>query len=256
MKTGRGRGLTSGAVMVVVLAGACGAGPLDAVTVDPRSLLDGLVAHWTFDEGTGSVAGDLSGNGHDGQLTGGTWSPSGRFGGALTLSGSDYVTVPSFPQATANWTVSVWTNSTPADLQVDVTDGETILSTENVFAGGWQMHLDNRPNYNRFDAAYWAGADVNDYVVVYCDCIATDTWIHLTAVFDDNAERLTLYRDGTVVDHANMPSPILAGDTTLYFGTWNMLARFLSGSIDDFAIWSRALSPAEIALLSMQPPGG
>ncbi len=65
-----------------------------------------------------------------------------------------------------------------------------------------------------------------------------------------------MYRDGTVVDHANMPSPILTGDTTLYFGTWNMLARFLSGSIDDFAIWSRALSPAEVALLSMQPPGG
>lgn len=104
------------------------------------------------------------------------------------------------------------------------------------------MHLDDRANYYRFDAAYWAGADVNDYVVTYCDCITTDTWIHLTAVFDDNAELFWLYRDGTVVDKAKMPCPILAGDSTLYFGTWNMLQRYLSASIDDFAVWSRALS--------------
>jgi hypothetical protein len=236
-------------------AGACGAGPLDAVTVAPGSLLSGLVAHWTFDEGTGTVAGDHSGNGYDGQLTGGTWTASGRFGGGLTLAYGDYVTVPAFPQATANWTVSAWTHSTSAEL-AENSDAMTILSTENVFAGGWQIHLDSRPNYNRFDAAYWAGADVNDYVVIYCDCTAADTWIHLTAVWDDNAEQFTLYRDGVMVDHAQMPSPILTGDTTLYFGTWNMLNRFLAGTIDDFAIWNRALSPAEAALLSMQPPGG
>jgi Concanavalin A-like lectin/glucanases superfamily len=236
-------------------AGACGAGPLDAVTVGPGSLLNGLVAHWTFDEGTGTVAGDHSGNRYDGQLTGGTWTASGRFGGALTLASGDYVTVPGFPQATGNWTVSAWTNSTAADLAA-ASDTATILSSETVFAGGWQIHLDSRPNYNRFDAAYWAGADVNDYVVTYCDCIAADNWIHLTAVWDDNAEQFTLYRDGVMADHAKMPSPILTGDTTLYFGTWNMLNRFLAGTIDDFAIWSRALSPAEVALLSTQPPGG
>lgn len=236
-------------------AAGCGPGPLVAVTVAPGSLLNGLIAHWTFDEGTGTVVGDHSGSGYDGELTGGTWTAAGRFGGALTLASGDHVTVPDFPQATANWTVSVWTKSTSAEL-ADTADIETILSTEDVFAGGWQMHLDNRPNYNRFDAAYWAGAEINDYVVLYCDCIAADTWIQLTAVWDSNAEQFTLYRNGAAVDHARMPSPILTGDTTLIFGTWNMLNRFLAGTIDDFAVWNRALSPAEAALLSMQPPGG
>jgi hypothetical protein len=41
-----------------------------------------------------------------------------------------------------------------------------------------------------------------------------------------------------------------------YLATWNMLNRFLAGTVDEFAIWNRALSPAEAALLSMQPPGG
>ena len=239
----------------IALASACGAGPLDAITVDPGSLVTDLVAHWTFDEGSGTVVGDHSGNGHDGQLTGGTWVPDGRFGGALELAQGDYVTVTGFPQATANWTVSVWTKASEAQLVADMGDGETILSTENVFEGGWQLHLDNRPGFEQFDAAYWAGPDVNDYVVVNCACIAADRWIHLTAVFDDDVKQLTFYRDGARVFGRGMPSPILPGDTTLYMGTWNMGGRFLAAVLDDFAIWSRPLGPGEIALLSTRPPG-
>jgi hypothetical protein len=244
------------AIGVALAVTGCGAAPLDAVTVDPATLVVGLVAHWTFDEGSGTVVGDHSGGGHDGQLTGGTWTTEGRFGGALDLAQGDYVTVSGFPPATANWTVSVWTKASPAELVADMSDGETILSTENVFAGGWQVHLDNRPGYQRFDAAYWTGPNATDYVVVYCNCIEADRWIHLTAVFDDDAKQFTLYHDGTRVDRKPMPAAIRPGDTTLFMGTWNMGERFLAGTVDDFAIWSRALGPGEVALLSQQPPGG
>jgi hypothetical protein len=91
---------------------------------------------------------------------------------------------------------------------------------------------------------------------VYCDCIESNRWIHLTAVFDDDAKRFTLYRDGTAVGRMNMPSPILPGDANLTMGRWNMDGRFLAGEIDDVAIWSRALGPGEVALLTQQPPGG
>lgn len=236
------------------LAG-CGAGPLDAVTIDPRSLAAGLVAHWSFDEGSGTVVGDRSGNGHDGQLTGGAWTTSGHFGGALTLSSGDHVTVPNFPQATPGWTVSVWTRTTAAQLAAGAAEeGETILTTENVFEGGWQLHLDNRPGFERFDAAYWAGSSANDYVVVFCSCIEVERWIHLTAVFDADARQLTLHRDGVVVDRRTMPMPILPGDSTLYIGRWNQNVRFLSATVDDFAIWSRPLGAADIAIISQQPP--
>lgn len=239
--------------LAVALAG-CGAAPLEAVAVDPRGLAMGLVAHWTFDEGSGTVVGDSSGNGRDGQLTGGTWSGDGRFGGALTLASGDQVVVPNFPQATADWTVSVWTRASAAQLAADTADTGTILSTETVFAGGWQLHLDNRAGYQRFDAAYWAGSTVNDYVVDFCQCIVAGRWIHLTAVFDDDAGSFSLYQDGTVVDRMTMPIPILTGDSTLYMGTWTMSGRFLSADLDDFAIWSRALTSGEVAALSQQSP--
>jgi hypothetical protein len=142
---------------------------------------------------------------------------------------------------------------TQAQIDADTGDdtGESIMSTENVFEGGWQLHLDTRPGFHQFDAAYWAGS--SDYVVAACKCLDADRWIHLTAVFDHDRGELRFYRDDALVDRKALPMPILPGDSTLYFGRWNMNARLLSATIDDFAIWSRALASREVAALSTQP---
>lgn len=246
-----------GAVTLAVACAAASFGcerrPLDAVTINPASLSRDLVAHWRFDEGSGATATDSSGNAHHGVLTGGTWITSGRFGGALSLASGDFVSVPSFPQADVGWTVSIWVRSSAAGLAASTSDLSTLIGTENVFAGGWQLHLDNRPNYQRFDAAYWAGA--SDYVVAICQCLEPDRWLHLAAVWDGERATLTLYRNGEPVDDRPMPTPILTGDTTLYMGTWMQLNRFLIADLDDVAIWRRALLSLEIETLSRQPPG-
>lgn len=257
--------LAPNGLLVLVCGGAalaaCGATPLEAV-VDPRSLSNGLVAHWSFDEGSGTTVGDHSGNGHDGVLTGGTWTTAGRFGGGLQLALGDYVTVSNFPQATSNWTFSVWIQMSAAQLAAEMTTGDmgtgdygTIFSTEIALAGGYQLQLDERPGENRFRAAYWEGTtSTGEYVVDNCQCVVTDRWIHLTAVFDDDARAFTLYEGNDAVVEMPMPTPIEPGDSTLYMGTWSMQQRFLAADLDDFAVWSRALSAGEVAVLSQQPP--
>ena len=49
---------------------------------------DGLVAEWHFDEGSGSVLVDSSGNGNDGVIYGATWV-DGKYGTALSFDGVD-----------------------------------------------------------------------------------------------------------------------------------------------------------------------
>jgi len=237
-----------------LLLGGCQGAPLDALTIDPESLSHDLVAHWTFDATSGTSVADSSGNGYHGVLTGGTWGSSGRFGGALSLSADDSVAVAGFPQATASWTVSVWIRTSSAELAASTKDFSTVISTEIQYGGGWEIVLDNRPSYQRFDAAYWAGATIDDYVRSFCDCVEVDRWIHLTAVWDGMAEKMTLYRDDQAVDEVAMPSPIQTGSTTLYIGTWTQAGRHLVGDIDDFAIWRRALQPPEVAALSQRSP--
>ncbi len=50
----------------------------------------GLIAHWEFDEGSGTIARDSSGKGHDGTLLGDPQWVTGMIGsGALSFDGTD-----------------------------------------------------------------------------------------------------------------------------------------------------------------------
>jgi len=61
----------------------------------------GLIGYWAFEEGTGAVATDGSGNGHDGQLVGNPQWVAGNVGGALEFNGTtSKVDIPYWPEVT------------------------------------------------------------------------------------------------------------------------------------------------------------
>ena len=250
------RGLALLAAALVPFAG-CSDAILDAVGLPPGVLSDGLVAHWALDEGGGNTASDSSGNGHDGQLTGGTWISDGRFSGGLRLITGDAVAVPRFPAATPNWSVSLWIRLSDDQMAFNKNDLFTeVLSTENIGSAGWQINIDKRLAQPRFVFSYWA-PPLMGYVGTECpSCVEAGAWIHFAATVDVDTNRITLYRNGKVADHETRPSDIIPGDSTLHFGGWNMGDRLLSGDLDDIAIWQRALTPAEITSLTIRTPTG
>jgi hypothetical protein len=228
------------------------------------------VAHWTFDEGTGSVAHDTSGKlPHDGAINGTTWSwlPQGRFGGALHFEQGDYVAVDNFPNATLGWTVSAWVQIAAKDVNAG---DATVISTEDLYRGGWEMNI-MAPTFSAPDAyhfGYWTGPGNYTYQHYECfDCISADQWQHLTAVVDGGADgavdggvaagtaTLSFYLSGKLKDQHQVPRTILPGTPTLYMGRWPTTdpPRLLVGSIDDIAIWSRALASEEISALDSAP---
>src|SRR5690349_14029109 len=48
----------------------------------------GLVAAYAFNEGSGTIVTDSSGNGNNGSISGATWTTAGKFGGALSFNGT------------------------------------------------------------------------------------------------------------------------------------------------------------------------
>lgn len=232
----------------------CSTATLDAVGLPHQDLAVGLIAHWTLDDGGGTVAGDESGNGHAGQLTRGAWISDGRFGGALRLGAGDSVAVPSFPAPTPSWSVSAWIRMSAGQLAADTNDmWATILSTETLSSGGWELNIDHPLGQTRFVFSYWS-PPIMGYLVTDCGCVTNNSWVHLAAVVDVEANSVSLYRNGTIVHRESRPSDALPGDSTLYFGRWNMAGRLLSADLDDVAIWGRALLEAEIATLTIQSP--
>jgi hypothetical protein len=247
--------LSAATVLLPVYIGSIGCGEvaMDAVELPPEIFSDGLVARWRLDEGQGILAKDDSGNGHNGQLVGGTWISDARFGNGLRFAAGDGVMVSAFPSATSDWSVSLWVRLSEDQLAADGETWTTILSNENAGSGGWEVNLDRQLAKPRFVFSYWA-PPLGNYIGTECSCVETGAWIHLAAVVDVRTDLITLYHDGKVADQAVRPSDIPPGDSTLHFGRWNMSGRLLNGDLDEVAVWQRTLAAGEVAALSTRPP--
>ncbi len=241
------------AVLGMLALAACSPATLEAIELVPTTLSNGIVLHWTFDEGTGTVVHDHSGNGHTGQVTGGTWITDGRFGGALHLDAGDFVTsVASFPGATPSWSVSAWvrlTDSTPTTEQY-----KTVISTEAPNEGGWEMNIDRSEAEPGANFAFWKGPLQGDYLGATCSCMAFQQWTHLVGVVDDGALTVAVYVNGALGGSDAITQTILHGTPTLYVGKWQGTGRLLVGDVDDVVIYSRALTADEIVELGEESP--
>jgi len=236
--------------LAVLLVG-CGPSTIDAVGLAPTTLENGLVAHWTFDETGGSVVADDSGNRRDGVVSGATFTTDGRFEGALHFVPGDSVTVATFPYATANWTFSAWTRIGEEDVETD--DFGTVVSTETMEQGGWQLQTRGRSSGIYWTFAYWVGPGPI-YAHYDCECFELGRWSHATVVVDAAQNLLSFYVDGKLADSSPIPAAILPGTSDLFMGKWMGDGRLFSGSLDDVAIYNRALQAAEVAELHERPP--
>ena len=64
------------------------------LSAGPTSAQTGPIAAFSLDQGTGAVAADSSGNNHSAAISGATWSPAGKNGGAMQFDGvNDMLTV-------------------------------------------------------------------------------------------------------------------------------------------------------------------
>ncbi len=238
------------AALALCLLG-CGPTYIDATGLAPTTLGSGLVAHWPFDEADGTVLSDDSGNRRDGIVSGATFTSDGRFGGALHFVPGDSVTVESFPYATASWTFSGWVRIGEEDVVND--DFGTVVSTEVMQEGGWQLQTLDRSAGIYWTFAYWVGPGPA-YAHYECRCFELGRWSHATVVVDGARSVLSFYVDGRLAHSTALPAPVLPGSSDLFMGKWLGEGRLFSGSIDDVAIYDRALLSAEVAELHERPP--
>ncbi|MDP8999933.1 MAG: LamG domain-containing protein, partial [Myxococcota bacterium] len=189
-----------------------------------------------------------SGNKRDGVLRNGTWIADGQFHGALRFSGNDFVTVDNFPNAPSTFSVSAWVRSANNDPDAGF---ETVLSTELVFDGGWQLNLVKNSS-TTIQFAYW-DRDAGAYTTYDCDCLPANQWTHVVSVVDGATHTLSVYINGQIhvspAAHAVVP-----GTSALLMGTWFRGMRFLVGDLDDVSIYDRVLASAEVAELGKHPP--
>jgi len=205
-----------------------------------------LVGWWPFDEGSGTVAHDASGQGNNGVISGpATWT-QGYLGSALTFNGgSARVFVPDSPslEPASSVSVTAWVKAAPQGIdKYIVAKGATSCLTASYglytgASGGLEFYVAESAG-SPFVLSPDAGPAVWD-----------GQW-HFVAGTYDGAD-VRLYVDGrevgTGTPHTG-PIDYAFSDRDLFIGHYNgcQSLDFL-GSIDEPEVWSRALSASEIA---------
>jgi len=213
----------------------------------------GLVGHWMFDKGSGTVAVDSSAKGNDGTLNGGPQWVAGQIGGALNFNSTDdYVDISSSSslESMTDVTLSAWIK---AETLQPVQECTIVRRDACGLPGVRTIYLMDLFTDGHLRLFFW-GKDSADMTIGTSTTDLRDgNWHHVAVVRDNGNTKAYGYVDGIVaIDVTDIADGSFeSADTSVYIGQYdrdNSNSQF-KGTIDEVCIYDRALSPAEIAWL-------
>jgi hypothetical protein len=201
-----------------------------------------LICNWNFDEGSGAIVHDSSGNGNNGSLYGGTWV-DGKYGDAVNLNGAlnNYVVSSNSFSSSTTGTISVWIN--PNGIPADWTKILGWYGGPSLFVQGGSKHPYLQMHIGGLTTAVVASSPISPGVWQ----LITATWNYDSSI---NQTTLSIYINGALSYSKiaggaplNVTNPISIGANS---------GVSFSGSVDDFRLYNRALSSNEILALYEQ----
>lgn len=242
---------------VVSAVNAAGEGPNSPevrATPDAKSLITLL----RFDEGNGTTASDSTGHGWNGTLVNGAGWTSGKINKAVSLTAAShqYVSLPSgLAKGVTDFTIAAWANVNSTSSNLRIFDFGT--STTPGSTTGAYVYLTPRDGNGKVRCAITTAGYKNETSLSGSTALPTGTWTHVAVTLSGSTG--TLYVNGVPVatNSAMALNPSSLGTTTQnYLGKSQYSAdSYLDGAIDQFLIYSRALTAPEISVLATAPSG-
>ena len=198
-----------------------------------------LLAHWTFDEGSGTTAADSSGNGLTATTTATTTYVAGISGTAAQLPRFTLADSSSLALAGGNtaFTISLWANTTTSDDFAVLAGFEGQGSTGDRYAiktsGG---------NIEATVGGATAAANL--------PTTSNGNWIHIVAVNDPTAGNSKIYVNGVQSGADGSVINLSSTDLQWTMGTyWNSNSYNYTGALDDVQVYDEALSAGDVTFL-------
>ena len=187
---------------------------------------DQIVAEWDFDEGSGSIAKDATGNGNIGTIIGGSYT-TGMYNTALSFNGnSTYVNVPKNPALTpASMTVGAWINSNNTALQ-------QVIVSKAYGTGGWYLDIEGS-KLNLMAA--------NNNNVTGQTTLNSNQWYYVAGSYDGTT--LKVYVNGKLDGTKAVSNSTNDTNLPLYIGQYSgaWFGSYFDGLIDEVRIYSKVL---------------
>ena len=206
----------------------------------------GLVGYWTFDEASGTIAADSSGNNNNGTLTNGpTWT-TGKIGSAVNFDNiNDTITFSTAPSLnlTGAITVSAWINKTSGFSASDSIVSRFCCGHSAPYEQ-YSLMADTSASSVKFNVSNGTALLKSNTAT---NAIQNGTWYHLVGTYN-GTDTTAIYLNGVLVD----------SDTSANFGSLNVPngaifrispSSYFGGVIDEVRVYNRALSASDVTEL-------
>lgn len=206
-----------------------------------------MLAYWNFDEGSGTIVHDLTGNGNTGTLNGGTSWTTGKFGNALSLDGNnDWVsfnTSSAINLLSSPFSVEIWVKGNAAD---NYGDWKLLFDKTHGFSDytGWVMQFQKANSVENTGKLEFGFGNGSGWSTVLSPNILNDSWHQVVGTFDGSYIRL--YIDGNLVA-TQVASTNATNTRPMEMGSRYPYGRYFEGSIDESAVFNEALSQETIS---------
>jgi hypothetical protein len=262
-------GTDAGAYSVVVTnSGGTAVSSSAVLSLYNGQITDRLVAHWKFNETSGTVASNSVAGGSNGELKSpgaGQWV-AGQIGNAVNLDGlSQYIVVPNYTKPTTAEAVSAWVRATGTNDSAMVIANAGVPTQQGIRLSQFELGLFGTDGDLR--GVIVAGPNPYTTREGTNSPLSLNAWHHI--VLTANGKSLAIYRDGQLVgsveytgsltdptaqclgiggilDNApddNDPTKVLCENVlTDTPGLW-------TGQLDDIGIWTRTLGADEITAI-------
>lgn len=238
------KGLVIGIILLFLGAGAV----QNIKTIVKANPTEGLVAYWKFDEGSGTIAADSTGNVNTTTLENNPAWVDGKFGKALSFDGAGnciFKATNTSVMTQIPLTLSAWIKPS---LRSDGTDfPSNVISNDlpaysgygfgvNVWSGGSQMKLE---------------CPGGGWRIIPGVNFSTGKWYYVTVVYTNG--NVKSYVNGQLVDDFSYSETLdVSSHNYVWIGIHNQdsstygTRRYFSGTIDEVRIYNIALSQQEI----------
>lgn len=219
---------------------------------------DGPVAHWKFDENTGTSTYDSTSNGNNSTTwTGNTTWATGKYGTALSFDGTNDVvrfaeTTSTDLGGSSSYTLSAWFKTT-----ANYADNAVILAKYDATGTlPFALYL----NSSEQGVFQFGDAGGNIVTITGTTALNDGGWHHIVGVRDVGADTAYLYIDGKLIGSSNditTSSMVNNNDISIGNAGTSYLAYDFNGQIDDVRIYGYARSATQVLedMNANLPPG-
>ncbi len=213
---------------------------------------NGLIAFWLFNEGSGNIVNDISGNSKIGTIHNSGWILDGRLGVSISFDGiDDYIEADQQLITGYPFSISTWVRASPIGTLDYVIFS---LTDKNIEHTQYGIYVGSNEAGRVVIRANNKGVESSSSDSPISTRVDNNNWYHIVAIYESATQR-RLYVNNVLILTSTVSITYDTNVNRWSIGRWgdSTPKSYFKGAIDEVRVYNRALTNTEISTLYNNP---